>query len=97
MDSRLDGNFDVEELNKVATLAYKCVNRVPKRRPSMRDIVHVLSRILKSWDGKKSYSQGISLSPTTEELSIDIDKVEIRPSENRHKREYSVNKMDTDV
>ncbi|KAL0302083.1 UNVERIFIED_CONTAM: Calcium/calmodulin-regulated receptor-like kinase [Sesamum radiatum] len=48
VDPRLDGKYDVEELDEVATLAHKCVNRVARRRPSMRDIVQVLSRILKS-------------------------------------------------
>ncbi|KAL0320749.1 UNVERIFIED_CONTAM: Calcium/calmodulin-regulated receptor-like kinase [Sesamum radiatum] len=48
VDPRLDGKYDIEELDEVATLAHKCVNRVARRRPSMRDIVQVLSRILKS-------------------------------------------------
>ncbi|KAK4387006.1 Calcium/calmodulin-regulated receptor-like kinase [Sesamum angolense] len=48
VDPRLDGKYDIEDLDEVATLAHKCVNRVARRRPSMRDIVQVLSRILKS-------------------------------------------------
>ncbi|KAL0292455.1 UNVERIFIED_CONTAM: Calcium/calmodulin-regulated receptor-like kinase [Sesamum radiatum] len=40
-DPRLEGNFDVEELNQVAALAHKCVSPVPRRRPSMRDIVQI--------------------------------------------------------
>lgn len=96
VDARLDGKFDNEELNEVATLAYKCVNRVPKKRPSMRDIVQVLSRILKSRHGKKLQPQGTPLSPTPEELVIDIDQAEVPTSESRHRREDSIDSMDTD-
>ncbi|KAK6157148.1 hypothetical protein DH2020_011396 [Rehmannia glutinosa] len=31
-DPRLDGKFDVEELNEVAALAHKCVNRLPRKK-----------------------------------------------------------------
>ncbi|CAO2833482.1 unnamed protein product [Amaranthus hypochondriacus] len=96
VDARLEGKFDNEELNEVATLAYKCVNRAPKKRPSMRDIVQVLSRILKSRHGKKLQPQGTPLSPTPEELVIDIDQAEVPTSESRHRREDSIDSMDTD-
>ncbi|XP_010694279.2 calcium/calmodulin-regulated receptor-like kinase 1 [Beta vulgaris subsp. vulgaris] len=95
VDSRLDGNFDVWELNEVATLAYKCVNRVPKKRPSMRDIVQVLSRILKSRHTRKP--KGTSLSATPEEVAIEVDQVESRASESGHRREESIDSMDTDL
>ncbi|KNA16931.1 hypothetical protein SOVF_084740 [Spinacia oleracea] len=95
VDSRLDGKFDVLELNEIATLAYKCVNRIPKKRPSMRDIVQVLSRILKSQHSKKP--QGRTLSATPEEVAIDVDQVEDPASENGHRREDSISSMDTDL
>ncbi|KAH0453157.1 hypothetical protein IEQ34_017481 [Dendrobium chrysotoxum] len=46
-DSRLEGSFDLEELNEVATLAYKSINRLSRRRPSMRDLVQALSNTIK--------------------------------------------------
>lgn len=95
IDSHLEGNFDVQELNDVAVLAYKCVNRAPKKRPSMRDIVQVLSRILKSRHSKKR--QGRSLSATPEEVAIDVDQVESRTSVGGHRREESIDSMDTDL
>ncbi|KAL0362771.1 UNVERIFIED_CONTAM: Calcium/calmodulin-regulated receptor-like kinase [Sesamum calycinum] len=52
-DPRLKGNFDVEELNQVAALAHKCVSPIPRRRPSMRDIVQVLSRSRKYRHSRK--------------------------------------------
>ncbi|XP_010539265.1 PREDICTED: calcium/calmodulin-regulated receptor-like kinase 1 [Tarenaya hassleriana] len=45
-DSRLDGKYDLREVNEVAALAYKCVARAPRKRPYMRDIVQVLSRVI---------------------------------------------------
>ncbi|KAI3688567.1 hypothetical protein L2E82_46218 [Cichorium intybus] len=52
-DSRLDGKFDERELNDMAALAYKCVTRSPRKRPSMRDNVQVLSHILKTRQSKR--------------------------------------------
>ncbi|PIA58449.1 hypothetical protein AQUCO_00500405v1 [Aquilegia coerulea] len=71
-DSRLDGKFDVKELNDVAALAYKCINRIPKKRPSMRDIVQALLRIVKLRQSRKSHKR--ILSATEEEIAIDIDQ-----------------------
>ncbi|KAK4794184.1 hypothetical protein SAY86_012178 [Trapa natans] len=53
VDSQLNGKFDLQGLNDMADLAYKCINRLPRRRPSMRDIVQVLSGILKSSHDRK--------------------------------------------
>ncbi|KAF8409463.1 hypothetical protein HHK36_005539 [Tetracentron sinense] len=74
VDSRLDGRFDVQELNDVAALAYKCINRIPRKRPSMRDIVQALSRNLKLRHRKKHHKG--TLSATAEEISIDGDQSE---------------------
>jgi hypothetical protein len=96
VDSRLDGKFDVQELNEVAVLAYKCVNRAPRKRPSMRDIVQVLSRILKLRHNKKHHKKSLSAT-TADEVSIDMDQQEIRTplSEHHHRREESVDSADT--
>ncbi|KAJ6298003.1 hypothetical protein OIU76_019178 [Salix suchowensis] len=95
LDPRLDGKYDVQELNEVAALAYKCVNRAPRKRPSMRDIVQVLSRILKLRHNKKHHKQSLSAS-TADEVSIDMDQLEIRtPVSDRHRREESVDSADT--
>lgn len=78
VDSRLDGNFGAQELNEVAALAYKCVNRAPKKRPSMRDNVQVLSRILKQRQNTKHNRN--TVSTTTDEVAIDVDPAEARSS-----------------
>lgn len=69
-DSRLDGNFDERELNDMAALAYKCVNRAPRKRPSMRDIVQVLSHILKTRHNNKRHHKR---SPSEVAISISIN------------------------
>lgn len=88
VDSRLDGKFDVQELNEVAALGYKCVNRVPRKRPSMRDIVQVLTRILKSRHNKKHHHK--SLSSMTDEVTIDVDQQETNSQVPDHRREESM-------
>lgn len=41
-DPRLDGDYPLKALHKTAMLAYHCLNRNPKARPLMRDIVETL-------------------------------------------------------
>ncbi|XP_022734967.1 calcium/calmodulin-regulated receptor-like kinase 1 isoform X2 [Durio zibethinus] len=87
VDSRLDGKFDVQELNEIAALAYKCVNRVPKKRPSMRDIVQVLTRILKTRHSKKHQK---SPSATVDEVTADLEQGETRILVTEHQRDESM-------
>ncbi|KAK4788936.1 hypothetical protein SAY86_020255 [Trapa natans] len=42
VDPRLLGDYPVKGFMKAATLAYHCLNRNPKARPLMRDIVDSL-------------------------------------------------------
>lgn len=42
VDPRLDGDYPDKAVNKAAMLAYHCLNRNPKARPLMRDIVDTL-------------------------------------------------------
>ncbi|EHA8587596.1 Protein kinase domain [Cocos nucifera] len=42
VDPRLNGDYPVKAVQKVALLAYHCLNRNPKARPLMRDIVNYL-------------------------------------------------------
>lgn len=42
VDPRLDGDYPVKGVHKAAMLAYHCLNRNPKARPLMRDIVDSL-------------------------------------------------------
>ncbi|XP_038978195.1 probable serine/threonine-protein kinase PBL16 isoform X2 [Phoenix dactylifera] len=42
VDPRLNGDYPVKAVHKVAMLAYHCLNRNPKARPLMRDIVDCL-------------------------------------------------------
>ncbi|XP_022993867.1 calcium/calmodulin-regulated receptor-like kinase 1 [Cucurbita maxima] len=90
VDSRLDGNFDAQELNEVAALAYKSINRVPKKRPSMRDNVQVLSRVLKQRQNNR-FNQNL-VSTTRDEIGIDVDQVESRSPRSpmpEHQRQQS--------
>ncbi|XP_042479915.1 probable serine/threonine-protein kinase PBL16 [Macadamia integrifolia] len=42
IDPRLDGEYPVKAIHKAAKLSYHCLNRNPKARPLMRDIVDSL-------------------------------------------------------
>ncbi|KAL0311069.1 UNVERIFIED_CONTAM: Calcium/calmodulin-regulated receptor-like kinase [Sesamum angustifolium] len=88
VDPRLDGKYDIEELDEVATLAHNCVNRIARRRPSMRDIVQVLSRILKSRHIRNHQSS--SSTPKAGEVIVNMDQL-TRPSPiPEHRRVESV-------
>lgn len=88
VDPNLGGKFDDQELNDVAALAYKCVNVVSKKRPSMRDNVQVLSRILKQRHGRNHHKH--SLSATADELTINMDQLERRSKLTQHQRDGSM-------
>lgn len=88
VDSRLDGKFDTKEVSEIAALAYKCISRLPRKRPSMRDIVQVLSRILKLRQNRNHHHHKQSLSATGDEVSVDVDQLENRNG--KHGREESV-------
>ncbi|THG02959.1 hypothetical protein TEA_018886 [Camellia sinensis var. sinensis] len=92
VDSRLDGKFDVQELNDMAALAYKCVNRAPRKRPSMRDIVQMLSRIPKLRHNKKHHEHSFSTMPDA--VNIDVDQ---RSTMSEHRRVESVDSSTADT
>lgn len=48
VDPRLDGDYPVKAVHKAAMLAYHCLNRNPKARPLMRDIVDSLEPLQES-------------------------------------------------
>ncbi|XP_057766520.1 calcium/calmodulin-regulated receptor-like kinase 1 [Salvia miltiorrhiza] len=56
-DPRLQGKFKVEEVNEMGDLAQKCVSCDAKKRPWMRDVVELLSRILNRSCGNKRCNQ----------------------------------------
>lgn len=88
VDPRLDGKLDVEELNEVAALAHKCVNRTAKRRPSMRDIVQELSKIHKLRHTRRH--QKDSSTPRAGAVIVNIDQLQ-QKIEHRRKESYSTN------
>lgn len=85
VDSRLEGNFDEQELNDVATLAYKCINRSPRKRPSMRDVVQALSRILMMRHNKKHHRRDSSVAG--DEVALNVDQLGRKsPMKGEHRR-----------
>ncbi|GFP86374.1 probable leucine-rich repeat receptor-like serine/threonine-protein kinase at5g15730 [Phtheirospermum japonicum] len=90
-DPRLEGKFDVEELNEVAALAHKCVNRLPRRRPSMRDIVQVLARIL-TCRHKRKHREDDS-TPRADEVIVNMGQLENRSPLSVHRRVESMDSM----
>ncbi|KAL3850809.1 hypothetical protein ACJIZ3_012691 [Penstemon smallii] len=77
-DPRLEGKFDIEELNEVAALAHRCVNRIPRKRPSMRDIVQVLSRIIKYRHSTRKHHNDDSSTPRSDAVIINMDQLDHR-------------------
>lgn len=46
VDPRLDGDYPIKGVHKAAMLSFHCLNRNPKARPLMRDIVDSLEPLL---------------------------------------------------
>ncbi|PIN00388.1 Serine/threonine protein kinase [Handroanthus impetiginosus] len=87
-DPRLEGKFDVEELNEVAALAHKCVNSIPKKRPSMRDIVQVLSKILKHRYSKRHHKE--DSTPRANQVIVNMGQLDCRNTLPRHRQAESL-------
>lgn len=51
VDSRLEGDYPIKAVQKAAMLAYHCLNRNPKARPLMRDIVDTLEPLQMTDEG----------------------------------------------
>lgn len=92
VDPRLDGKFDKEELNEVAALAHKCVDHVARRRPAMRDIVQVLSKILKSRHNKKHHKNSAT-QKTDDQVIVNIDQLRQKNPVAQHQRVESLDSM----
>uniref|UniRef100_A0A7N0UZZ3 Protein kinase domain-containing protein n=1 Tax=Kalanchoe fedtschenkoi TaxID=63787 RepID=A0A7N0UZZ3_KALFE len=70
-DSRLDGDFDAQQLNDMAALAYKCINPKSKGRPSMSDLVQELTQIARKQDGSALMETWVS---TPNAVYIDMSR-----------------------
>ena len=57
IDPRLEGEYPVKGVHKAAMLAYHCLNRNPKARPLMRDIVDSLEPLQAPTDPEVSTEQ----------------------------------------
>ncbi|XP_077220630.1 calcium/calmodulin-regulated receptor-like kinase 1 isoform X2 [Tasmannia lanceolata] len=97
VDSRLDGNYNLLELNEMAALAYKCINHSSKKRASMRDIVQALSRIMKLCHSRKHHKQSLPVTP--EEVSVDIDRwdIQIPITVLRRKESVDIDQLDGQI
>ncbi|RHN57367.1 putative protein kinase RLK-Pelle-LysM family [Medicago truncatula] len=54
VDPRLGYNYSIDSISKMAKLAKACINRDPKQRPTMRDVVVSLMELNSSIDNKNS-------------------------------------------
>lgn len=88
-DSRLEGAFDVEELNDMAAMAYRCVSRVSRKRPAMRDVVQALIRVAKHSQSKKHHNRRPPPGRADDE-SVDLEASEVQSSLSGHQRQESV-------
>lgn len=53
LDVRLSGKCNLDDLGTMAAIAYKCVRKVGKKRPKIRDVAQSLSKL-----GRKKSSSG---------------------------------------
>ncbi|WOL16023.1 hypothetical protein Cni_G24805 [Canna indica] len=90
-DPRLDGVFDVGEVNVVAAIAYKCINRLSRKRPAMRDVVQALCRILKTRYRKHPSKR--SLPILVDEEYLDLEQSEHQSWVSEHHREESIDSV----
>lgn len=73
IDPRLEGDYPIKGVNKAAMLAFHCLNRNPKARPLMRDIVDSLEPLQVSTD--------VSTEKTMPTVIIEVPNAELKRKE----------------
>lgn len=73
IDPRLEGDYPIKGVNKAAMLAYHCLNRNPKARPLMRDIVDSLEPL--------QVSTEVSTEKTMPTVIIEVPNAELKRRE----------------
>lgn len=73
IDPRLEGDYPVKGVHKAAMLAYHCLNRNPKARPLMRDIVDSLEPL--------QVSTEVSTEKTMPTVIIEVPNAELKRKE----------------
>uniref|UniRef100_A0A1D1YAK1 Putative leucine-rich repeat receptor-like serine/threonine-protein kinase At5g15730 n=1 Tax=Anthurium amnicola TaxID=1678845 RepID=A0A1D1YAK1_9ARAE len=91
VDARLNGMYSIQELNDMANLAYKCIHRLSKKRPLMRDIVQSLSNNLKARHIKRHHIK--QLIPVAENRMVERESSDFQNSISDHQREESIDSM----
>lgn len=79
----------MEELNDMAAIAYRCVSRVSRKRPAMRDVAQALTRVLKHSRSRKHHSNRHPQARMDDE-SVDLEASEVQSSFSGLQREESV-------
>jgi serine/threonine protein kinase len=75
IDPRLEGEYPVKGVHKAAMLAYHCLNRNPKARPLMRDIVDCLEPL------QAPTAQEVSTEQTTLTVISEVPDAESKRKE----------------
>ena len=73
IDPRLEGDYPIKGVNKAAMLAYHCLNRNPKARPLMRDIVDSLEPL--------QVSTEVTTEKTMPTVIIEVPNAELKRKE----------------
>jgi len=75
VDEKLNGKYDVHDLNDLASLALMCVNEVSESRPPMSEIVQALSQLCK----RHSKNLGrTSSAAALKDVCIEVDHIETK-------------------
>lgn len=88
-DFRLEGSYELEELNEVASLAYKCINRLSRKRPSMRDVVQSLSNTAKERNHRRRSKKILVPVTIDEESAVVPEPLPLEKSGPEHFRDES--------
>ena len=48
IDNKIAGTTNLEEIKQLADIAYRCLHKTPRKRPTVADVTHAISRIGRS-------------------------------------------------
>lgn len=76
VDGRLGGEFNIVEVRSLASIAHKCVHKIPRKRPSIVEVSQAILKIKQTRLSKEdtvSFSEDVSRSTSR----IDIQQMEL--------------------
>lgn len=93
IDPRMDGQYSVRSIRKVASLAYHCLSSNPKGRPTMTEVVDILEVVRNIQEGENEDEMNFNKKCGSREVVYEVRRVKsermsVRDRQRRNSKQY---------